>query len=45
MSGTDVGDRTDGFALVVTGFVTDLVASNRKLLDRLDWELQRLRHE
>lgn len=34
-----------GFALVVTGFVMDLVASNRKLLERLDWELQRLRHE
>lgn len=34
-----------GFALIVTGFVTDLVASNRKLLERLDWELQRLRHE
>lgn len=34
-----------GFALVVTGFVTDLIASNRKLLERLDWEVQRLRHE
>lgn len=34
-----------GLALVVTGFVTDLIASNRKLLERLDWEVQRLRHE
>lgn len=26
-------------------FATDLVASNRRHLERLDWELQRLRHE
>lgn len=45
MSGTNVGETSSGFSLVVTGFVTDLVASNRKLLARLDWELQRLHHQ
>lgn len=45
MRSTDAETPTSEVALVVTGFVTDLVASNRKLLERLDWELQRLWHE
>lgn len=45
MSGTDAGASIGEFALVVTGFVTDLVAYNRKLLERLDWEFQQLRYE
>lgn len=45
VSDTHVGETSSGFALVVAGFVPDLVASNRRHPERLDWELQRLRDE
>lgn len=32
-----------GVGLGITGFVTDLIASNRKLLEDLQWEVQELR--
>lgn len=32
-----------GIGLGITGFVTDLIASNRKLLEQLQWEVQEIR--
>jgi hypothetical protein len=31
-----------GFFLVIVGLVTDLIAVNRKLLERLDWKVQQI---